>query len=285
MSMSKQYFNGGSAVITGAGSGLGRSLAERFGSQGMTVFVLDIDGEQAEQTADILTGQGVTAHALQVDVADKNQLQNAAAMVERECGVCTVLCANVGVQQFGSIDALSDNDWRWVLDVNVMGVINTVNAFLPLVRKAGNTEKPRHIVLTSSSAAFSPGIRMGAYTTSKYAVTGYGETLRMELAEEGIGVSILFPSGMTTTHLQSSQKARPAELGASEIRREDIDAMMQSRDIDSANHVASADYATRHVLEELSQNQRYIITHGDCRAAIEVNARELLAAHDRGLID
>jgi len=276
------YFNGGVAVITGAASGLGAAMAERFASRNMTIVALDIDGEGAANTARTIRDNGGDAIARTVDVASRAALDAIAREVEQQYGYCSVLCANVGVQQFGAIGRLSENDWRWVLDVNVMGVIYTVDAFLPLIRKAPN---PRHIVLTSSSAAYSPGIRMAAYTTSKYAVTGYGETLRLELADENIGVSILFPAGMATTHLQSSRKARPAELGVSELRREDIDAMMQSRKIDIDGHVATAEYATRHLLDELAANRRYIITHGDCRSVIGENHRELMAAQARGLED
>lgn len=276
------YFSGGVAVLTGAGSGLGASMAMRFAGQGMMVAILDIDGEQAEQTAGRIRDEGGKARAFTADVADRSALRAVAREVGEAFGSCSVLCANVGVQQFGAIERLTEDDWRWVLNVNVMGVIHTVDAFLPLIRKATG---PRHIVITSSSAAYSPGIRMGAYTTSKYAITGYGETLRLELADEDIGVSILFPSGMSTTHLQSSSKARPAELGPLEIRREDIDAMMQSRKVDIAGHVATADYATRHLLDELADNRRYIITHGDCHDAITSNFDELLAAHDRAQRD
>lgn len=293
-----EHFRGGVAVITGAGSGLGAAMAARFAAQDMTVFALDIDGEQAELTAHTLRDQGHRAYALAVDVADHAALLAAADEVREKVGHCSVLCANVGVQQFGAADALTQNDWRWVLDVNVLGVINTVDAFLPLLRHpipdssspdgalpdTRPAEVPaRHIVITSSSAAYSPGIRMGAYTTTKYAITGYGETLRLELADEGIGVSLLFPAGMSTRHLQSSQLARPAELGPSELRREDIDAMMQSRKIDTGDHVATAEYATRHLLEELAANRRYIITHGDCREAILDQHDELLAAQERAL--
>jgi NAD(P)-dependent dehydrogenase (short-subunit alcohol dehydrogenase family) len=274
------YFAGGVAVITGGGSGLGAAMAQRFAACGMTVFVLDIDGQHAQITADGIIEQGGKATALTVDVANRDDLQQAARLVEDQAGYCSVLCANVGVQQFGAIDSLTENDWRWVLDVNVMGVVHTVDAFLPLVRRA---PKSRHILITSSSAAYSPGIRMAAYTTSKYAITGYGETLRMELAAEDIGVSLLFPAGMSTRHLQSSQQARPAELGPSELRREDIDAMMQSRKIDTGDHVASAEYATRHLLEDLKHNQRYIITHGDCREAINDQHQNLIKAQERGL--
>ncbi len=257
-------------------------MTERFAAAGMQVFALDIDGERAEATARNLRQQGAEAHAIQVDVADRVALMSAAERVESLAGACSVLCANVGVQQFGAIDALTENDWRWVLEVNVMGVVQTVNAFLPLLRKAGS---PRRIVITSSNAAYAPGIRMGAYTTSKYAVTGYAETLRMELAEEDIGVSILFPAGMATRHLESSRLARPAERGPSELRREDIEAMLQSRDIALEGQVASADHATRHLLEDLALNRRYIITHGDCRRTIVGNLEELLAAQDRALED
>lgn len=280
--MTDPYFTQGVAVITGGGSGLGASMAQRFTAQGMTVILLDIDGEQAENTARSIRDNGGIARAFKVDVSDRSALLAIAESVRAEFGSCSVLCANVGVQQFGAIDTLSEQDWRWVMDVNVMGVINTVAAFLPLVRAAFG---PRHIVITSSSSAYSPGIRMGAYITSKYAITGYGETLRLELAEEGIGVSILFPSGMMTTHLQSSSKARPVELGPLEIRREDIDAMMQSRQVNVANHVATADHATRHLLQELEQNNRFIITHGDCADVITSTYKELLAAHNRAQVE
>ncbi|HEY8386816.1 MAG TPA: SDR family NAD(P)-dependent oxidoreductase [Porticoccaceae bacterium] len=273
-------FSGGVAVITGAGSGLGAAMARRFAEVGMSVCALDIDGEGAENTALSIRDMGVEAFSLALDVADREALFVAAGQVQDRMGYCSVLCANVGVQQFGAIGTLTENDWRWVLDVNVMGVVHSVDAFLPLLRKAPTR---RHVVITSSSAAYSPGIRMGAYTTSKYAVTGYAETLRLELAEEDIGVSILFPAGMATRHLESSVKARPERFGPSELRRSDIDAMMQSRKIDRGSHVATADHATRHLIEDICDNRRYIITHGDCREAIVDNFEALLAAQDRAL--
>ena len=280
--MSSGYFISGTAVVTGAGSGLGAAMADRFAAQGASVVALDIDGARAEETAARVRDQDGRAAAMQVDVADAGALKAAADLTEREFGGCSVLCANVGVQQFGAIDRLTEQDWRWVLDVNVMGVVRTVDAFLPLLRKA---EGPRHIVITSSSAALVPGVRMAAYTTSKYAVTGYGETLRMELAGEGIGVTLLFPAGMTTRHLESSIQARPADLGPSELRREDIDVMMASRKMSSSNHVASAQHATRHLIADLAANERYIITHGDYRESLIEYHDAILRAHDRAQAD
>lgn len=276
--MRDTIFQGGTAVVTGAASGLGAAMVDRFAGAGMRIVALDLDAEQVENVARKVRANGRQAVAMQVDVVNASQLQAAAALAEERFGTCSVLCANVGVQQFGAIDRLSEQDWRWVLDVNVMGVIRSVNAFLPLLRKTGGE---RRIAITSSSAALTPGIRMAAYTTSKYAVTGYAETLRMELADEGIGVSIVFPAGMITRHLESSAKARPAELGPSELRREDIDAMMASRKMETAGHVASAEYATRHLLADLAADERYILTHGEYRQQLLDNHEAILRAHDR----
>ncbi len=265
-------------VITGGGSGLGSAMADVFAEQGARIVLLDIDGQRAEQKAAGLRKRGVDALAMALDVADRTLLEAAAAAVDQRFGACDVLCANVGVQQFGAIDKLTEEDWSWVLSVNVKGVIDTVAQFLPLLRKGRGD---RHIVLTSSSSFFTPAVRMAAYVTTKYAVTGYGEVLRQELAQEGINVSLLFPGGMTTRHLESSVAARPEELGQSRLEREDIDAMMSSAGMTPEEHVATPEYAVRNLLGDLRQKRRYIITHGAYRSRIEDQQREVLEAFDR----
>lgn len=273
-------YRGHTAVITGGGSGLGAAMADQFARAGARLALLDIDGERAEAKAAELRDRGVEAIAVTVDVADKASLAAAAAAVLARFGSCEILCANVGVQQFGAIEKLTDHDWEWVLGVNVFGVINTVSAFLPLLR-AASPAATRHVVLTSSSSFFQGGIRMAAYVTSKYAVTGYGEVLRRELAGEGINVSLLFPAGMETRHLESSMAARPAELGASRLAREDMEAMMADADIDLASHLATADHAVRNLLADLRQGAAYIITHGDYREQVEAQQRLVLEAFHR----
>lgn len=273
-------YKGKTVVVTGAGSGLGAAMADLFAAEGAKLALLDIDGARAEAKAAELRERGVDAIAMGVDVADKASLAAAAAAVDARFGRCDVLCANVGVQQFGAIDKLTDNDWSWVMSVNVMGVIDTVANFLPLLRKASGV---RHVVLTASASYFTPGIRMAAYVTSKYAVVGYGEVLRQELAEEGINVSLLFPAGMITRHLESSVAARPGELGESRLEREDIDAMMASVDMTQANHVATAEHAVRNLLADLRENAPYIITHGAYKAQVEAQQRTVIAAFDRML--
>jgi NAD(P)-dependent dehydrogenase (short-subunit alcohol dehydrogenase family) len=271
-------YKGKTVVITGGGSGLGAAMADVFAAEGARLALLDIDRERALQKAAELGERGVDALGLAVDVADCKSLEQAKTAVEARFGTCDVLCANVGVQQFGAIDTLTREDWSWVLSVNVQGVIDSVAQFLPLLRES---EGQRHIVLTASSSYFTPAVRMGAYITSKYAVVGYGEVLRQELAEEGINVSLLFPGGMTTRHLESSAVARPESLGEYRLDRDDIEAMMGGAGMNREEDVASAEHAVRNLLGDLRQKQRYIITHGGYRGQLEQQQRSVLEAFDR----
>lgn len=271
-------YAGRSVVITGAGSGLGAAMADLFARAGAQVALLDIDGARAEAKAAQLREGGTDALGLRVDVADKASVAAAAKAVRERFGTVHVLCANVGVQQFGAADALNDADWNWVISVNLMGVIHTVNAFLPLMREAAGA---RHIVVTSSASFFQLGIRMGAYVASKYAVTGYAEVLRQELEPEGINVAMLFPAGMTTRHIESSIAARPAQLGESRFDPADVAAMMDHAKIDRTAHVASAEEAVRHLLDELRTAEPYIFTHGDYRHRIEERQQAVLRAWER----
>lgn len=273
-------YSGRTAVITGAGSGLGAAMADVFAGAGAKLALLDIDGERAEAKAAELRGRGVEAIAMRVDVADEASLAAAAKAVNDRFGSCEVLCANVGVQQFGACEKLTAQDWSWVLSVNVLGVVNTVNAFLPLLRKGGGE---RHVVLTSSSSYFVPGVRLGAYVASKYAVTGYGEVLRLELEGEGINVALFFPAGMSSRHLESSKLARPSELGESVLNMEDIQVMMASRDMSEATHVATPEHAVRNLLSELRGKHAYVISHGAYKAQVEARQKDVLEAFDRML--
>ena len=266
------------AVVTGGGSGLGAAMGRVLAEAGMAVAALDIDEANARATAAALTDDlGVRAIGVKADVGDPASVAAAAATVEAELGRCDVLCANVGVQQFGAIDRLTDDDWAWVMNVNVLGTVRTVAAFLPALRRA---EGLRQIVLTSSSSALVPGIRLGAYVTSKYAVLGYGETLRMELADEGIGVTVVLPAGMMTRHLESSALAKPAEKGEWTLQPDDIEAMMSSRDI-GQEHVATPEHAVRDLLASIVADEPYLITHGQYREAYHERLAAIEAAFDR----
>lgn len=250
------------AVVTGGAAGIGAAMADVFASAGASVAILDIAGEAAEATAaSIAERHGVATTAVRVDVGDPKSISAAAGHVVSVLGGCDVLCANVGVQQFGAVDRLTDDDWRFVLDVNVLGTIRTVRAFLPLIRQR---EGFRRIVLTASLSVLAPAVRMAAYQTSKFAVLGFGETLRYELAAEGIGVTVLFPGGMLTGHLQSSAEARPGALGDTGAQDDDLTTMLAHRPVDMDDVVEPA-CAVRNLLADLEADQPFVVTHGAIR--------------------
>lgn len=266
------------AVVTGGAAGLGAAMGHAFAAAGAGVALLDIAGEAAAGTAAAIAEQhGVPTTSLRVDVGDAASIAAAAGHVAASLGGCDVLCANVGVQQFGAVDRLTDDDWRFVLDVNVLGTIRTVRSFLPLLRERDGW---RRIVLTASLSVLAPAVRMAAYQTSKFAVLGFGETLRHEVAPEGIGVSVLFPGGMMTGHLQSSAEARPAALPESGAADDDLAAMLAHRPV-GADDVVLPEHAVRNLLADLDADEPYIVTHGTIRADYLERHEAMLAAITR----
>jgi NAD(P)-dependent dehydrogenase (short-subunit alcohol dehydrogenase family) len=266
------------AVVTGAGSGLGAAMCRRFAAAGMAIAALDIDPDGAQAVAGSLAEEfGVATMSTRVDAGDAASLAAASAEVGAALGGCDLLCANVGVQQFGAIDRLTDDDWTWVIEVNVLGTVRTVAAFLPSIRRRTGW---RRIVLTASSGVLVPGLRLGAYQTSKFAVWGYGETLRQELAAEGIGVTVVFPAGMMTRHLESSALARPVDKGEWVLLPDDIEVMMSSRSM-GEEHVATPDHAVRNLVDDLVADEPYVITHGAYRAEYQERLAALERAFDR----
>ena len=266
------------AVITGGGSGLGAAMARVFAQAGMAVATLDIDDAAAQHVAASIAAEfAVPVTSARVDIGDATSVAEAARHVEAALGGCDVCCANVGVQQFGAIDKLTEHDWEWVCNVNVLGTVRTVREFLPLIRARRGW---RRIVLTASSSVLAPAVRLGAYQTSKFAIMGFGETLREELADEGIGVTILFPGGMITRHLESSALARPGHLEATGSDPEDLDAMLAHRPMADGD-VVTPEHAIRNLLADLEANVPYSVTHGSFRSVYEERRDAMDAAFDR----
>ena len=246
------------AVVTGAASGFGRAIAAHLAAQGARVAMLDIDADRVAAAADdIASAHGVDTIGRQVDVSSSEDLAAAAADVTERFGAVDLLWVNVGVQHFGAVEATAEDVWRWVLDVNVVGAVRTVQAFLPLLRRADHA----HLAFTASANALAPAARLGAYQASKYAVVGVAETLRLELAEEPIDVSVVHPAGMLTRHLESSAAARPSELGAGVFADDDLNAMMASRPMTDAD-LTTAEEAAANALAGVLASEPHVITHG-----------------------
>ncbi|MCA9510343.1 MAG: SDR family NAD(P)-dependent oxidoreductase, partial [Myxococcales bacterium] len=212
-------FEGLTAVVTGGGNGIGRGIALAFARAGAHVAVLDVQAEAAASAAKALGAEaraGARAIGLACDVTSAASLDAARDAVLDAFGAVHVLSTNAGVVLPQSpMDARSEDDWRYVFEVNVFGIVASVRTFLPALRAARGRGEPAHVVNTSSMAgllAF-PGLQVGIYTASKMACAGYTEILRGELAAEGIGVSSLCPGFVLTELSATSARNRPARFG------------------------------------------------------------------------
>jgi NAD(P)-dependent dehydrogenase (short-subunit alcohol dehydrogenase family) len=262
------------AVITGGASGFGRALSADCAARGMSVALLDLDGPLAVKEASVIAeAHGAEVIGVQVDVAESASLDAAARDVGERFGHADLVISNVGVQLFGALEMTTDDEWRWVLDVNVIGAARVTRSFLPLLRQANRGR----VAFTSSSSVFDPASRMSMYQSSKFAVWGLAETLRLELAEEGIAVSVIFPSGMISRHLETSEAAQPAHLRRPIAHADDFPAMHESNPTMST-FLATPQEAARGVVDALLADAPYIITHGEFDAAIDKRALELHAA-------
>jgi NAD(P)-dependent dehydrogenase (short-subunit alcohol dehydrogenase family) len=185
------------AVVTGAGSGIGSALAERFAAEGMTVVAADVEGE-----------------CVRCDVSSAEAVEALAEQVYAEHGAVHVVCANAGVFQGGISWERSVEDWQWVLGVNLWGPIHMVRSFVPRMVAGGDDG---HVVITSSMAGLTTAAFSGPYQVSKFGAYGLAESLAHDLRATGskVCVSALVP-GAVATQIGSSGRNRPADLPSKE---------------------------------------------------------------------
>jgi NAD(P)-dependent dehydrogenase (short-subunit alcohol dehydrogenase family) len=197
------------AVVTGAASGIGRAIAEKFLAQRMKVVLADIEPEQLQQTERELSQQGVVA-AVHTDVARAEDVQALADTARETFGAVHVLCNNAGVGMGGALWEHSLRDWEWLFGVNVWGVVHGIRAFVPIMLAQGDE---CHIVNTASAAGLDARAWLGMYSASKYAVVAMSESLREELRMTGakIGVSVVCPA-VVNTRIGDAERNRPEVL-------------------------------------------------------------------------
>ena len=198
------FLQNGVAVVTGAGSGIGRGLARQLAVAGSALALADIDEAGLQQTAASLSERGVSLTTHIVDVADESAMQGFAKDVAVRHGRVTLLINNAGVALHGRFDEISLDDFRWLMSINFWGVVYGVKYFLPLLKK----ELRAHIVNISSVFGMVAPVGQTAYAASKFAVRGFSEALRHELEGTPVFVSCVHPGGIRTPI------ARRARLGA-----------------------------------------------------------------------
>jgi NAD(P)-dependent dehydrogenase (short-subunit alcohol dehydrogenase family) len=268
------------AVVTGAGSGIGRGIARTFGAEGMTVAVADVQETNARAVAAEIESAGGRAFAIGVDVTSVESLDAAARRIVAEAGGVNLLCANAGVLAcVGPLAAHTLADWEYTLSVNVLGTVKTVNAFLPALRARA---PDAHIVTTASLGGIVSDVRapIGAYIASKYACVGYSEMLRAELAVEGIGVSVLCPGVVASNLMGTSAENRPRAFGAQAAPQRAAGGARGAAVPAAPPKSMPADDVGPIVIRAIRANRFHVLTHPETRPLAEGRFRAMLADFD-----
>ena len=186
---------GKTAFVTGGAAGIGLALGRAFARSGMKVMLADIETDALQAAVKSLQEISPDIRGTICDVADAESVERAAQASFDAFGRVHVVCNNAGVAAGGGIDHISLDNWRWVIDVNLMGVLHGIKSFLPHIRAHG---EGGHIVNTASMAGMQVGLGFSPYGASKFAVVSMSEGLNLQLKPHGIGVSVLCPSFVRT---------------------------------------------------------------------------------------
>ena len=258
------------AVITGGASGIGLGIARACAGAGARRALLDVEPGALAEASDALAKGGTEVIGLRADVSDPDSLEAAAEEVLERFGKIHVLCNNAGVLVQGPLAESSARDWSWLVGVNLLGVAHGIRVFVPRIRAQ---REGGHVVNTSSVAGLLALPGLGIYGATKFAVLAISETLRAELAPEGIGVSVLCPGGVRTRNHEAERNrptsfGGPQPLGSGPTTADAIDAGMQPDRVGAC------------VLRGVLANDAYILTHPEFRAPFEARMRGVLAAFE-----
>ena len=205
-----RVFEGRVAVVTGAASGIGLALAQRFATEGMKVVMADVEAAALDRAAAAVRATAPAVLATRVDVSRAGDVDRLARETYDAFGAAHVVCNNAGVAVIGAVHEHSLADWQWVLGVNLWGVIHGVRAFVPRMLAGGDEG---HIVNTASMAGLTTAPFMSVYDVTKHGVVALSESMYKEFEMTGapLGVSVVCP-GLIDTNIMRSSRNRPAEL-------------------------------------------------------------------------
>jgi NAD(P)-dependent dehydrogenase (short-subunit alcohol dehydrogenase family) len=262
------------AFVTGAASGLGLGIARTFARAGAKVAMADVEREALERARADVEGLQATALAIALDVSDAAAVAEAVARTEAELGPIDIAVNNAGVELSGrSLDELSQADLDWIVDVNIKGVLNGIRAIVPGMR----ARRSGYLVNVASIAGLQVNERirgMGAYALTKYAVVAMSESLRLDLAPDGITVSVLCP-GAVKTDIWRSQRNRPERFGGP-LPDDRANAFRQLLE-DEGLH---PDDAGRVLLHAMADKPMFILTDPRMRAIVEARHDRITAGFD-----
>lgn len=258
------------AVVTGAASGIGRAMAERFAAEGMKIVLADIEQGALAETEGEFKAKGARVLAVPTDVSKAGDVEALAKKTVDAFGAVHVVCNNAGVAVGGLSWERTLADWEWGLGVNLWGVIHGVRVFVPIMLAQG-TEG--HVVNTASMAGLTSIPLMSVYSVSKHAIVTLSEAMHHELALTGakVRVSVLCP-GWVNTRLMDSDRNRPAEVAndpSTEAFQNTVRGLLATG--------LSTELVAEHVINAIRDEKLYILTHPDMKEGIRTRMEDILA--------
>ena len=199
-------------LITGGATGLGQAIALKWAGkwagkdEGLDICIADINQERGDETVNALSAQGANAFYIHCDITSENDVQTLANTLENRWGGVDTVFNNAGVASGGSLLDESIEQWQWVFDINVLGMVRVSRALLPLMREQGGG----YFINIASQAGLTPIPYMGSYNAVKAAVVSFSETMKLELAPDNIDVSVVCPSFFKTNLDESMRSSNPA---------------------------------------------------------------------------
>jgi NAD(P)-dependent dehydrogenase (short-subunit alcohol dehydrogenase family) len=248
------------AVITGGASGIGLATAQALAREGTRIVLADIEERSLAAAVESIRGLGVAAEGVACDVTSRKAVEALADLAFTKMGALHVVFLNAGVAVGGPVTSMTHDDWRWVIDVDLWGVIHGVEAFTQRIVEQG---EGGHIAATASFAGMVPNVGLGAYCVAKYGVVALMEVLHRELREHGIGTSVLCPMRVQT-NIDASGRNRQGDYGGPDKQNyPDVDESQMAGRLIPVEGVAQL------VVDGIKRNKLYLFPHAESREFIQ----------------
>ncbi len=273
-------FKGKTVIVSGGAEGIGFSIAQAMGRQGMNVVIGDIDAQQLETAKARLEAQGIKVLGVVMDVTQPADWKRIAEQALARFGKLHMLVNNAGVGgTIGSIEQINEKDWKWVVDVNLMGVVYGTHAIVPLIKQHG---EGGWLINVASMAGMAGVPYAGAYTATKVAVVGMSESWFAELQAHNIHVSVLCPAFVKTRiHLSGRNRQQDyldQNAAVEPSAKGDAIAAHMQKVVDGG---LSPEIVGQRVVEAVKAKELYIFTHPNYRWVVQQRFQQIDAAFER----
>ena len=269
------------AVITGAGSGIGRGIAETAADHQMHLVLADVDETGLNETLEIVKSKGIEAIARVTDVSKLNEVENLASQTYESFQNCQLLFNNAGVLGPAPMNQVTREMYDWLININLGGCFNGVHSFLPRMQSSG---EEAHIIATCSTSGFIAYPMLGLYSASKFGIRGLMTSLRAELAGSNIDVSIVCP-GEVTTNIVNSTFDKPSKKAVDQVKQDaDPKALLEVAAEDAQNtYPISPLEAAQAIFSGIQNQDFYIFTHKGYKRQLEDISADYLQAFDQAM--